>query len=79
MIRVDRKLNTRDVLDALADLSTLCGLPDYIRSYNGPDYIAQKLQDWNAAVGRKQLTLHPDRQGKTDTAKASTLAFLANC
>ena len=76
MIRVDRKLNTRDVLDALADLSTLCGLPDYIRSYNGPDYIAQKLQDWNAAVGAKTAYITPGPTGKNGYCESFNACFL---
>jgi len=34
MIRVDRKLNSTDVLDALTDLFILRGPPEYIRSDN---------------------------------------------
>ena len=34
MIRVDRKLNSTDVLDALADLFILRGIPEHIRSDN---------------------------------------------
>ena len=45
MIRVDRKLNSTDVLDALADLFILRGPPAYIRSDNGPEFIAQKVRD----------------------------------
>jgi putative transposase len=35
MIRIDRKLNSADVLDALTDLFILRGPPEYIRSDNG--------------------------------------------
>ena len=45
MIRVDRKLNTTDVLDALTDLFILRGPPEYIRSDNGPEFIALKVRD----------------------------------
>ena len=57
MIRVDRKLNSTDVLDALTDLFILRGPPEYIRSDNGPEFIAQKVRDWIAAVGavRRQV------------------------
>jgi hypothetical protein len=34
MIRVDRKLNSTDVVDALTDLFILRGAPEYIRSDN---------------------------------------------
>jgi transposase InsO family protein len=59
MIRVDRKLNSTDVLDALTDLFILRGPPEYIRSDNGPEFIALKVRDWIAAVGAKTAYIEP--------------------
>lgn len=59
MIRVDRKLNSTDVLDALTDLFILPGPPEYIRSDNGPEFIALKVRDWIAAVGAKTAYIEP--------------------
>ena len=59
MIRVDRKLNSTDVLDALTDLFILRGPPEYIRSDNGSEFIAQKVRDWIAAVGAKTAYIEP--------------------
>lgn len=59
MIRVDRKLNSTDVLDALTDLFILRGPPEYIRSDNGPEFTAQKVRDWIAAVGAKTADIEP--------------------
>ena len=59
MIRVDRKLNSTDVLDALTDLFVLLGPPEYIRSDDGPEFIAQKVRDWIAAVGSKTAYIEP--------------------
>ena len=59
MMRVDRKLNSTDVLDALTDLFILRGPPEYIRSDNGPEFIAQKVRDWIAAVGAKTAYIEP--------------------
>ena len=59
MIRVDRKLNSTDVLDALTDLFILRGPPEYIRSDNGTEFIAQKVRDWIAAVGAKTAYIEP--------------------
>jgi putative transposase len=53
MIRVERKLNSTDVVDALTDLFILRGPPKFIRSDNGPEFIAQGVRDWIAAVGSK--------------------------
>jgi transposase InsO family protein len=59
MIRVDQKLNSTDVLDALTDLFILRGPPEYIRSDNGPEFIARKVRDWIAAVGTKTAYIEP--------------------
>jgi len=64
MIRVDRKLNSTDVLDALTDLFILRGPPKYIRSDNGPEFIAQKVRDWIAAVGAKTAYIDGFTLGK---------------
>jgi putative transposase len=40
-------------VDALTDLFILRGPPKFIRSDNGPEFIAQKLRDWIEAVGAK--------------------------
>ena len=50
-IRVSRRLKSIDVIDALADLFMLRGVPRHIRSDNGPEFIAKAVQDWIAAVG----------------------------
>jgi putative transposase len=50
-IRVSRRLKSIDVIDALADLFTLRGVPRHIRSDNGPEFMAKAVQDWIAAVG----------------------------
>lgn len=58
-IRVDRKLNSMNVLDALTDLFILRGVPSFIRSDNGPEFIAQAVRDWIAAVGSKTAYIEP--------------------
>jgi putative transposase len=44
-IRVKRRLNSTDVLETLADLMILRRPPDYIRSDNGPEFIAKTLRE----------------------------------
>ena len=39
-IKVDRKLNSMNVIDALTDLFIMRGPPAFIRSDNGPEFIA---------------------------------------
>jgi putative transposase len=52
-IRMKRKLNSTEVVDALTDLFILRGVPVYIRSDNGPEFIAEAVRDWIKAVGAK--------------------------
>ena len=59
MIRVERKLNSTDVVDALTDLFILRGPPEFIRSDNGPEFIAEKVRNWIAAVGAKTAFIEP--------------------
>jgi len=58
-IRVDRKLKAIDVIDALSDLFILRGVPQHIRSDNGPEFVAKAVQDWIAAVGAKTAYIAP--------------------
>ena len=59
MIRVDRKLNSVDVLDALTDLFILRGVPAYVRSDNGPEFVAKAVRDWISAVGAQTAFIEP--------------------
>ena len=58
-IKVDRKLNSTNVIDVLTDLFILRGSPAFIRSDNGPEFIAQTVRDWIAAVGAKTAYIEP--------------------
>ena len=59
MIRVKRKLNSFDVIDVLTDLFILRGPPAFIRSDNGPEFVAEAVRDWISAVGSKTAYIEP--------------------
>ena len=63
-IRVDRKLQSTDVIDVLSDLFILRGAPDHIRSDNGPEFVAKAVRDWIAAVGARTAYIEPGRPGE---------------
>lgn len=58
-IRVERKLNSRDVLDVLGELFVRRGPPEHIRSDNGPEFIAIALREWLERIGVKTLYIEP--------------------
>jgi transposase InsO family protein len=79
MIRVDRKLNSTDVLDALTDLFILRGPPEYIRSDNGPEFIARRCATGSPPSAPRRPTSNQAHLGRTDTAKASTPGSATSC
>jgi len=58
-LKVARKLKSVDVLETLADLFILKGIPDYIRSDNGPEFTAVMLREWLPKTGVKTLFIEP--------------------
>ena len=58
-IRVSRRLKSIDVIDVLSDLFILRGIPEHIRSDNGPEFLAKAVQQWIAAVGAKTAYITP--------------------
>ena len=58
-IPVKRKLNSIDVIDTLTDLFILRGIPTYIRSDNGPEFVAKTVRDWIHAVAAKTACIEP--------------------
>jgi hypothetical protein len=59
-IRVNRKLRSTDVIDALSDLFILRGIPGHIRSDNGPEFVAMAVRELIAAVGAKTAYIERD-------------------
>jgi transposase InsO family protein len=58
-IRVNRKLNSIDVVDLLSDLFVRRGIPGHVRSDNGPEFVAKTVREWMAAVGAKTAYIEP--------------------
>lgn len=58
-IRVKRRLNSTDVIDVLSDLFILRGVPEHIRSDNGPEFVAKAVRKWIHAVGAKTAYIAP--------------------
>ena len=78
-IRVRRKLKSIDVIDVLAELFILRGVPGHIRSDNGPEFIAEAVREWIARLDRRRRTSRPAARGRTATSRASMPASETNC
>ena len=58
-IRVARRINSLGVLETMADVMLVRGIPEHIRSDNGPEMTAKIVRSWLANVGAKTLYIEP--------------------
>ena len=58
-IEVKRRLTSEEVMDVLADLFLERGCPEFIRSDNGPEFIAIALRKWFDDLVIAPLYIHP--------------------
>jgi putative transposase len=58
-IHVARRIRATDVLEVFADLMQLHGVPEHIRSDNGPEMVAVTLRRWLTRVGARTLYITP--------------------
>lgn len=58
-IRVARRLGRYEVIETLAEVMKERGVPEHIRSDNGPEFVAKELRQWLAQVGCLTLYIEP--------------------
>jgi putative transposase len=58
-LKVDRSITSEDVIDTLAELFAMRGVPGHIRSDNGPEFIAAAIRRWLDQVGGEALYIEP--------------------
>ena len=50
-LRVARRLNSQEVIETLSEVMLWRGIPEHIRSDNGPEFVARQLRDWLRGLG----------------------------
>lgn len=58
-VKVERKLNSKDVIDALNELFLIKGIPEHIRSDNGAEFTAREVKKWLNILEIKPLYIEP--------------------
>jgi len=58
-IDVKRKITSQDVIDVLFELCIFRGIPEHIRSDNGPEFTAKAVRKWLERLGVKTLFIEP--------------------
>ena len=59
LVRPERRWSSAKVIEALAEVMVLKGVPEHIRSDNGPEFVAKDLRKWLADTGAKTLYIEP--------------------
>ena len=59
MIFVSRRIRSGEVKDCLIDLFIQRGIPEYIRSDNGSEFIAMKIQEFLRRLGTQPTYIEP--------------------
>jgi transposase InsO family protein len=60
-IRVARRLGSCEVIETLADVMLWRGIPEYLRSDNGPEFVARELRKWLGKLGNRNA-VHRTRE-----------------
>jgi putative transposase len=58
-IRVARRINSFGVLETMADVMLMRGVPEHIRSDNGAEMTAKVVRNWLTQVGANTLFIEP--------------------
>lgn len=58
-LKLDRSITSEGVIDTLAEVFVMYGIQRYIRSDNGPEFMAKSLRGWLKRVGVGTLYAEP--------------------
>ena len=58
-IRVERRMGSLEVSETLSEVMLWRGIPEHIRSDNGPEFVTQKLRQWLGKLGTGTLYIEP--------------------
>ena len=75
-----RRIGAQEVIELLAEVMLFRGIPEHIRSDNGPAFTAKALREWLQRIGANTLTIEPGSPwGGAGTARASTAGSGKSC
>jgi putative transposase len=78
-IEVDGSLRSRRVIEVLSRLVSERGAPLYLRSDNGPEFVARALLQWIADQGIKTALIEPGKPWQNGAAESFNGKFRDEC
>lgn len=58
-LRVGRSIKAQDAIDVLVELFAMHGVPEHLRSDNGPEFIAREMREWLKLLQVGTLYIEP--------------------
>ncbi len=74
-LEVEYNMTNEDVIDRLVELSATRGLPKYIRSDNGPEFVAEGIRDWLKDLDVGTLYIEPGSPWENPFAESFNSRF----
>jgi len=69
-LKVSRSITSEDVINTLCKLFAIRGVPECIRSDNGPEFVAQAIQQWLQRLKIETLYIAPGRPRENGCAES---------
>jgi transposase InsO family protein len=73
--RAERRWSSAKVIEALADVMVMKGVPEHLVSDNGPEFVAKDLRQWLADTGAKTLYIEPGSPWENDYCESFNSKF----
>jgi transposase InsO family protein len=74
-VEVRRSFKAKDVLNVLSELMLIRGMPNYIRSDNGPEFIARAIRRFLRQIGVQTLYIEPGAPWQNGFAESFNSRF----
>ena len=74
-LRVARSIKAQDAIDILAEVFAMRGVPEHLRSDNGPEFIAMAMRDWLKQVNVGTLYIEPGSPWENGYAESFNSKF----
>lgn len=74
-LRVARSIKAQDAIDVLAEVFAMHGIPEHLRSDNGPEFIATAMRDWLQQVNVGALYIEPGSPWENGYAESFNSKF----
>ena len=76
---VERRMGSRQVSETLSDVMLWRGIPEHIRSNNGPEFVDQKLRQWLGNLGTGTLYIEPGSPWENGYCESFNGTFRDEC